>query len=255
MTNPWLRDQLSRVEDLLRQEVSELSMRLLPGLDQLESAYRCTGLEFLKPSSLEALAAERAELERRRAELEMHPEFNVPVTQSERQNAAERRRLQEHQAALLPLIRICHGHPRFAHLLRSGYGTGRYSTPFWRLSYYTDRKAAAELCQLTGKKNFTALLRDYHSANDSYDTLSHRLEDLKNLPPGPRQEWEHLGKRLQGLEPLHLSTCQTRIQLALLKGGPCWKALENADLPPDTRRIVESTGLLKDQLDELRRQR
>jgi hypothetical protein len=255
MTNPWLRDQISRVEDLLRQETHELSLRLLPGLEQLGKAHEYTGLDFLKPSFLDILTREREQLEQRRAELEGAPDFHVPVSESQRLAAAERRRIQEHQAALVPLIRICHSHPRFAELLRNGYGTGRYATPFWRLSYYADRKAAAELCQKAGKKNFAALLRDYHSANDSYDVLHERLEDLQERPPTPRQQWEQLGRRLQELESVHLSTAQSRIQLALLKGGPCWAALQGAPLSPDVKQLVEATGLLKDQLDQLRQQR
>ncbi|MBT9585498.1 hypothetical protein IV102_19305 [bacterium] len=255
MTNHWLRDQIARVEDLLRQEAQELSLRLLPDLEKLDHAYQCTGLDFLKPAALEMLARERQQLEQRRAQLENDPDFHVPVSDSQRLAAAELRRIREHQAALVPLIRICHGHPRFAELLRNGYGTGRYATPFWRLSFYADRKAAAELCQRASKKNFAALLRDYHSANDSYDVLHERLEDIKERPLSPRQQWEQLGRRLQGLEQVHLSTAQSRIQLALLKGGPCWAALKRAPLEPEMARMVEATGLLKDQLDQLRQQR
>ena len=255
MTSHWLRDQISRVEDLFRQEALELARRLLPDLSQREQAYEATGLDFLQPLLMELLAAERQQLEERRALLEQDPDFSTPVSESRRLAAEELRRIQEHQAALVPLLRICHGHPRFAHLLDSGYGTGRYGVPFWRLSYYADRKAASEICQRAGKKNFSALLRDYQSANESYDVLHDRLEQIQQRPPTPRQEWEQLGRRLENLERVHLSTAQSRIQLALLKGGPCWDVLSRVTLDAEMRRLVEATGLLRDQLDELRQQR
>ena len=257
MTNPWMRDQIARVEDLLRQEAQELSLRLLPGLEpeQLAQAHLWTGLDFLQPTLLELLQREREQLQTRRQRLEQEPDFQIPVSESQRLASAELRRLREHQADLTPFLRTCHGHPRFADLLRNGYGTGSYATPFWRLSFYADRRAAAELCQRTGKKNFAALLRDYQSANESYDILDDRLHNLKQRPAGPRQEWEQLGQRLTELDRVYLSTAQSRIQLALLKGGPCWDRLAKVELERELRRLVEATGLLKDQLDELRKQR
>lgn len=257
MTNHWLRAQIVRVEDLLRQETQELSTRLLPSLDRetVALAQRRTGLSFLLPTLFDILEAERQQLEERRKQLESLPEFGLSVSESQRLAQAEFKRIREHQAALVPLIRECHGHPRFALLLRLGYGTGRYATPFWRLSFYADRRAAEELCRRTGKKNFAALLRDYESAIDSYETLNGRLESLKSGPPPARLEWEQRGRQLQELGRTQLVTQQARLQLALFKGGPVWKTLERSELEPELARLVESTGLLRDQLEELRQQR
>jgi len=257
MTNHWLRDQISRVEDLLRQETQELALRLLPSLDPevVRQTQQRTGLSFLGPVLFELLAAERAHIESRRQHLESLPEFGRSVSESQRLAQTELRRIREHQAALVPLIRECHGHPRFAHLLKLGYGTGRYATPFWRLSFYADRKAATELCQRTGKKNFAALLRDYEAAIDSYETLNGRLDDLRSGPPPPRLEWEQRGRQLEELAASQLLTLQTRLQLALLKGGPIWTNLEKSTLEAELARLVQSTGLLRDQLEELRSQR
>jgi len=256
MTSHWLRDQICRIEDLLRQETQELAQRLLPDLAQLERAHHATGLDFLEPGAFQQnLERQRRQLQQRREALQQDPDFSRPISDSQRLAAAERKRLQEHQAALVPLIQICHRHPRFAQLLKNGYGTGRYATPFWRMSYYADRKAAAELCQLTGKKNFATLLRDYQSANEAFDVLHGRLQDLQRKSVSARQEWESLGTQLETLDRLALSTAQTRLQLALLKGGSCWQILEKAGLDRELRGLVDSTRLLLDQLEELRRQR
>lgn len=257
MTNHWLRDQISRVEDLLRQEAQELSVRLLPSLEPavVALAQQRTGLSFLLPTLFDILRQEREEIEARRRYLESLPEFRLSVSESQRVAQAELKRIRDHQAALVPLIRECHGHPRFALLLKLGYGTGRYATPFWRLSYYADRRAADELCRRTGKKNFAALLRDYEAAMDSYDTLNGRLESLKSGPPPPRLEWEQRGRQLDELATTQLVTQQARLQLALLKGGAIWRQLEKSALEPELARLVESTGLLRDQLEELRQQR
>ena len=257
MTNHWLRDQITRVEDLLRQETQELALRLLPSLEPevVAQTQQRTGLAFLLPVLFEVLASERGHIEARRKHLEGLPEFAISVSESQRLAQAELRRIREHQAALVPLIRECHGHPRFAHLLRLGYGTGRYITPFWRLSFYADRRAAAELCARTGKKNFAALLRDYEAAIDSYETLNGRLDHLRTGPPPARLEWEQRGRQLEELAATQLVTLQTRLQLALLKGGSIWDRLEKSGLDPELGRLVQSTGLLRDQLEELRRQR
>ena len=257
MTNHWVRDQIARVEDLLRQETQELSQRLLPSLEVevVAQAHRRTGLSFLEPSLFEILQQEREQIEARRRQLERMPEFGLSISESQRLAQAEFKRIREHQAALVPLIRECHGHPRFALLLKLGYGTGRYCTPFWRLSFYADRRAAEELCRRTGKKNFAALLRDYSTAMDSYETLNGRLENLKSGPPLPRLEWEQRGRQLEELASTQLGTQQARLQLALFKGGAIWARLEKSGLEPELARLVESTGLLRDQLEELRQQR
>ncbi|MBN9418199.1 hypothetical protein ABS71_07395 [bacterium SCN 62-11] len=257
MANLGLRDQIARLEDQLRQENQVLALALLPSLDTevVALAQRRTGLSFLLPSLFEILAAERRELEERRRHLESLPEFAVPIRESQRLTQDEIRRIREHQAALVPLIRECHGHPRFALLLRLGYGTGRYSTPFWRLSFYADRSAAEELCRRTGKKNFAALLRDYESAMDSYETLNGRLDSLKTGPPPPRLEWEQRGRQLEELAGTQLITQRARLQLALFKGGAIWRVLEQSGLEPELARLVQAAGLLRDQLEELRKMR
>ncbi|MBX3169660.1 MAG: hypothetical protein KF760_19815 [Candidatus Eremiobacteraeota bacterium] len=257
MADHWLREQIVRVEDSLRQETRKLSVHLLPSLDRevVALAQRRTGLSFLLPVLFDILEAERQQIVERRQHLESLPEFALSVSESQRLAQAEIKRIRDHQAALVPLIRQCHGHPRFALLLRLGYGTGRYATPFWRLSFYADRRAAEELCRRTGKKNFAALLRDYETAIDSYETLNGRLDSLKSAPPPARLEWEQRGRQLEELARTQLVTQQARIQLALFRGGPIWRTLEKSGLEPELAQLVESAGLLRDQLEELRRQR
>jgi hypothetical protein len=257
MSDRWLREQIARVEDSYRQETRRLALALLPSLEPevVARAHRSTGLSFLLPSLFEILAAERRQLEERRLHLEGLPEYQVSVSESQRLTQAEVKRIREHQAALTPLIRECHGHPRFATLLRLNYGTARYSTPFWRLSFYADRKAAEELCRRTGKKNFAALRYDYESAMDSYETLNGRLDSLKSGPPPARLEWEQRGRQLEELARTQLNTQQARLQLALFKGGPIWAILENSGLQAELAQLLEAAGLVRDQLEELRRQR
>lgn len=253
-----LREQIHACEDELRQATQTLASRLLPLLDvpSLDCCRRFTGLDFLSSQLLEHVQREQAELQEQQRRLEQDPQFDACPKLHAELHQEEQERISRHRAALLPLLQACHGHPRFQQLVRSGFGTPRYTTPFWRLSFYADRSAAAELCQRTGKKSWTDLLHDYQAAAESYDVLSERLQDLGTTRPRtPREQWELLDRRLQALHALHLQTARSRLQLALLKGGGIWACLERAEIEPELQAAVQQTALLHDKLQELRRQR
>ncbi len=240
-----------RLEDQFRTASQELACALLPTLtlEEIERARIYTGLDFLQPSLLNGLSIKQEQLQNERRELEQQPNFDTDPKVLQSVTEDERQRLQDHQAALLPLLRTCLGHPRFSHLLRAGYGTSKYGFPFWRMSYYRDRKAAEELCQRTSHTSFSALLHDYHSANQAYESLSLKLEGLNSHTPSARQLWRDLGRQIEQLEQSHLSTVRTRITLALLKGGSIWKSLAAAELPLQCHELYSFARSIRQQLE------
>ena len=203
----------------------KLARHLLPDWSALDFAREQTGLDFLGPGLLQHLEKERQQLEGERQHWEQHSDFHLdPLEQHQRQQS-EMRRLREHQGTLAPFLNQCHSHPRFLHLLRNGYGTKSYTTPFWRLSYYSDRDAAQEILKLTGKRNFAEVVDEYRAAAESIGILEERLKYLKDPPLTPRERWANLGRRLENLEQVHLATAQSRLQLALLRAGRHWRKL------------------------------
>ena len=248
------REQIARTEDFLRQESLKLAKILLPSLESeaIRVAHQRTGLSFLSPAMLDVLFKERQELETRRRELEAMPEFPLSPAEAKRTAQEELVRVQEFQAALGSIVQQCQAHPRFQTLLENGYGTSRYNTPFWRYSFYLDRSAAAQLCASTGKKDFRELRDEYESAEDSLKSLRDRSQRLNSSSASPREEWEQCGRQLQQLTHSQLNTLQTRIQLALLKGGEIWQTLKNSQPGIDFLRTMGSVERLRDQLDNLR---
>ncbi len=243
------------LEDQLRTATQALAAGLITRLTvaEIEQARQWTGLEFLQPSLMNSLEAERGQLEIERRELEQEPDFHTDPQIVRDQAEQERQRIKDHQAALLPLLRTCLGHPRFTQLLRSGFGTPKYGCPFWRMSFYRDRQAADEICKRTNHKTFSSLLDDYHSANQAYESLENKLEGLSEPPPTSRQRWTALGRRITHMEQIHLNTVHTRITLALLKGGsvPVWADLEQADLPDTCNGLYQKARSLRDLLEQM----
>jgi hypothetical protein len=251
------REQLARTEDFLRQESLKLAKILLPELDSevVSAAHRRTGLSFLAPATLELLSGERQQLEARRRELEGMPEFQLSPIEARRTAQEELQRVKEFQEALGSVVEKCRAHPRFQTLLELGYGTSRYATPFWRYSYYLDRAAANELCASTGKKDFRSLLEEYESAADALQSLQQRSQRLSSSGASPREEWEQRGRQLEQLLASQLSTLQTRLQLALLKGGDPWQTLKSSSPNTEFSRIMTSVDRLRDQRDSLQGRR
>ena len=246
-----------RTEDFLRQETLKMARILLPSLDSevVSSAHRRTGLSFLSPGMLNVLFAERQDLETQRRELESMPEFQLSPAEARRTAQEELGRIKEYQDALGSVVAQCQAHPRFQLLLETGYGTSRYGTPFWRYSFYLDRWAANELCASTGKKDFQTLLDEYQTAEDSLQTLQSRSQRLSSAKASPREEWEQRGRQLEQLQASQLSTLQTRIQLALLKGGEVWQTLKSTQPALEFMRMMGSIDRLRDQLEEYRGRR
>ncbi|MFN8611728.1 MAG: hypothetical protein U0931_29555 [Vulcanimicrobiota bacterium] len=245
-----MNQQAALAEDFLRQETLKLAKVLLPSLqtEVVAGAQRRTGLSFLTSSTLEMLSSERQPVEARRRELENMPEFQLSPAEARRGAQEELMRVQEFEAALNSVVQQCQAHPRFQQLLQVGYGTDRYSTPFWRYSFYLDRRAASELCASTGKKDFKALLDEYQSAADSLQLLKDRSQRLLGEKLSPREEWEQKGRQLEQLLASQLSTLQTRLQLALLKGGEVWRVLKSSQPDLEMVRLMNSIDRLREQL-------
>lgn len=240
----------NQTEDFFRKETLKLAKILLPSLEPeaINSAQRRTGLSFLAPATLELLFADRQQLEARRRELENMPEFQLSPAEARRTAQEELGRIGEYKTALNDIIQKCQAHARFQTLLEAGYGTSRYSTPFWRYSFYLDRWAANELCASTGKADFPSLLEEYQSAADSLQSLQDRSQRLSGQKVSPREEWEQIGRQLEQLKASQLGTLQTRIQLALLKGGEVWQTLKASQPDLELTRLMGSIERLRDQL-------
>lgn len=250
------RAEREALEDRLREEALKLARLLLPSWDALQQARVWTGLPFLTADLMRGMEAEGEQLRRRQAELQAHPSWNLPPEIAREQAQADAQRLRDHQLALLPLLQACRAHPRFETLRCSGYGTSRYSASFWRMSYYLDAQAAAELCRSTGKADWAALLHDYEQAIEAYGVLEERLRDVRRpAAVHPRHEWDEIAQRLQRLSEQHLDTTRSRLVLAVFKGGELWERLRLTSLPPAIRVQAEAAGLLWDQLEELRQLR
>lgn len=62
----------------------------------------------------------------------------------------------------------CEGHPRFARLWENGFGSDEFEAPWWRVSYWQDRTAAAEVVALfPGKKAFGEVREEYRTAREN----------------------------------------------------------------------------------------
>lgn len=106
-------------------------------------------------------------------------------------------------------------HPRLERLLEVGYGTPKYSVPFYTLAYYADWKAGDEILErFPDDKEFGDVLAEYRQAKESLDSYDASLDELR----GKVAEIDDLVKRhdaaasdLTTLDARFLAQCQHEV--------------------------------------------
>jgi hypothetical protein len=91
----------------------------------------------------------------------------------------ELEKLSGHYDALQPFLKKCFKHPRFDQLLLDGYGTDEYPKRVWHLSYYIDRRAAAEIEEMCEGRTFASIRREAIQALEASTVLKERIKELK----------------------------------------------------------------------------
>ncbi len=194
-----------------RQEValSELAASILPNLspESVEKSVALTGYRLFtvqNPATELGVAQQRllaqlgergVQIDRRVAEIELRPEYQnrlllrAPRTGTLTREIAE---LEEFREPFAEVLRRSE-HPRMARLLEVNYGLPEYSVPFWRLSYFSDWKAADEIVAKFGPDKSFALVREQVlSARDSVAVYDQKLGKLRaEFELGEAIEREH----------------------------------------------------------------
>lgn len=201
--------------------LEELLEVVLPSLDpqHVDRAATLTGVEGLQ-STAEAeaeRAACRQELDALEADpLYQHREALLCPDTGELGSALAQ--LKSHREALEPVLRICFEHPRFLKLLESGYGTPAYGTPFWRMTYHLDRKAAREISERCKGKSWSRIRQEVVSAMEASSVLDERIKALTERAQNVEalvKRRSQLVSRLKRLDQIWLATGRWRIRRAL----------------------------------------
>lgn len=208
------------LEGRKNQSELELVTAILPAFtaEGLEQARAISGFQPLNAGLIEAMHRERQQLQARVAQIESEPGYvnrerlRDPIS-GELTLALQR--LEEHRAALSPILDKCRQNKRFEHLIEVGYGTSQYKVGFWRLSYYLDWKAGDEVLEKFPGKTFAAVREEYLENARAVADLEPRRQELQaEVDAGAALEKEHDAAvaRLQNLEALYLQ--ETRQKLA-----------------------------------------
>lgn len=189
------RKQVSELVSRAETALTELVQTLLPDLSpqHLENVSRTVGYtRFSVANPADQLANaqfglqkqisdRQSQIDVRRADLEKTPEFQnrlllrAPITGTLVREIAELTYFREPFAETLRRGE----HPRMQRLLDVAYGTANYAVPFWRLSYYSDWKAADEIvAKFEPGKTFTQIREEYLGARTSVDTYDRKLAHL-----------------------------------------------------------------------------
>jgi len=218
------RDRQDRFELSLIDALDQLLQRMLPDLEQetLAQIAEHSGI------ALDLDMAEDMKRDRERCLKELEAIDSDPLYRSRETSLcpstgeldADLAELQVHHSALQPVLKTCFKDPRFPELLASGYGTPKYSKPFWRLAYHVDRAAAKEIEQACGGRPFAEIRQDVISALEASSILEQRIEDLQKR----RKEIERLcsrrsqlKKKLQRHEEIWLDSVRWQIRRELEK--------------------------------------
>lgn len=201
--------------------LEELLEVVLPSLapDAVERAASVTGVEGLQTTA--EAEAERKACRKELEAIESDPLFLnrerllCPETGEIGSALAQ---LKTHREALEPVLRICFEHPRFLKLLESGYGTPAYRTPFWRMTYHLDRKAAQEISDRCKGKSWEKIRQEVVSAMEASSVLDERIKALgeraHRIEAMVRRR-SQLISRLKRLDQIWLATGRWRIRRAL----------------------------------------
>ncbi len=177
--------QRAELAERLDRAMAELVAALVPDLstEALTRAVRCTGYPRLAPAGVQAaVAAERQSLGARLTEIQAEPRFHdrellrAPRTGSLTRAVEE---LLQFRAPLAAFLEQC-AHPRLERLLEGGYGTPEYGTPFWRVSFYGDWRAAGEIVDRFDKtKTFLELREEILRDREAVSVYDAQLAELR----------------------------------------------------------------------------
>lgn len=189
--------------------LAELAAAVLPDLDQgtVDTAIALTGYRAMAVRNpvtelQQAQAKLRTQItERGRvvaqdlARLEAEPMYqNRLLLRAPRTGTLVReiRELEEFRQPFAETMHKCE-HPRLQRLIDVEYGLPSYSVPFWRLSYYSDWKAADEIAaQLGGQKTFADVRSEYLSARSAVDVYDTKINKLRTeFAKGEEIERDH----------------------------------------------------------------
>lgn len=177
------RDEVQRQ---LEEATGELGRTLLPDLSptSIARAVALTGFATLQTDDLPGrMAAEKTQLERRRAEIDRDPHFTQRELLMHPRTGSLTRQLAEIEDLKRPwdgVMAGCTGHPRFARLIESGWGTETYDGGWWRVSYWKDHSAAADLLKVFSEApDFNAVRAQYFQACDTLQKLGAERDRLK----------------------------------------------------------------------------
>lgn len=212
-------DRRSGVVGERNQAMADFAAALLPALtpEAIDQAVKRTGCQALvQADPLAQLTRERGEAEARLAALDADPRYRdrellrAPRTGTLVRHVEE---LRDFRGPLAQTIETA-GHPRLARLLETGYGTGAYPVGWWRLSYYSDWKAADEILERFPGKHFAQLRDEILEAQRSIDVYDEQIGDLeRQIADGERLEREHdeTAARLAALPELVLGQARERL--------------------------------------------
>jgi hypothetical protein len=165
--------------------MEELVNALLPDLsaEALTRAVWCTGYSKLAPAGVHAsIAAERQTLGARLGQIQDDPRFrDRELLRAPRVGSLTRaiEELLQFRGPLVDFLTQCE-HPRLERLLEGGYGTPEYGTPFWRVSFYGDWKAADAIVERFGKeKTFLQLREEILRDREAVAVYDARLAELR----------------------------------------------------------------------------
>jgi hypothetical protein len=230
----WARDRLATA-------ANELGAGLLPVLtDEAvlagmnRSGY--LGLSIKNPVKLRD--QERVRLQQRIAQIEADPAYVNREELRDPDVGSLTRELTEAKADLAPVASIMRRaqHPRLPTLLRNGYGTRAYQTPWWRLSYYTDWEAGDEILAKFDEfdEDFGRWIDHYEQAKRAYGTLKENADELQaEWDRGEALVEEHAEahRLLLTLDERHLASARERTLDFLRDAGPVAFANRLDDLP------------------------
>jgi hypothetical protein len=172
-----LRERLpAGMENFLDQLLSE-GVLTTEGVRNAARQVECTSLYYFDP--LEEIAKAEGELKAEIAEIEAGENFARIKTEFPGL-LADFDAKKEEMGNPQRFLRISY-HERLVTLLENGYGTEDYSTPWWRLSYYSDWEAGDEILEAHGERyeEFGAFAEVYRERSNLVQRLEGELETLE----------------------------------------------------------------------------
>jgi hypothetical protein len=201
------------------QAMADFAAALLPALtaEAIAEAVRRTGCQALAQGDpIAQLTRERATAEQKLAAIDADPRYRdrellrAPRTGTLVRHVDELREFRGPLADLVDKTR----HPRLERLLESGYGTSDYAVGWWRLSYFSDWKAADEILERFPGKHFAEVREDLLEARRSIEVYDEQIADLeRQIAGGEALEREHddTAARLASLPELVLGQARERL--------------------------------------------